>query len=218
MNYFITATDTGVGKTIVSAVLLDYLSQQDPYYYKPVQSGAIKQNDHWISEDIKIVNELTNSEFTTQGSCSYLLKAFMSPYQAAKKENKVIDIDHILKYYEQLKSIYKCIFVEGAGGLHVPLTEQHCIIDLISLMSISVIIVVRPDLGTINHSLLSIEALKSRDIPITGFIVNRYPHQPDTVQIENPLMIEQYGGVPCIGVIKDDPDPLNHYQLDLPGT
>lgn len=218
MNFFVTGTDTDVGKTIVSAVLIHYFRQQNPLYYKPIQTGVILRNGQRLSEDIETVNRLTGLGYKLKDSNTYLLEAPMSPFQAAQKENIQISMEKIKEQYETMTSVYDTVIVEGAGGVLVPLTEQHYTIDLIRALNISVIVVVRAGLGTINHSLLTLRALRDRNIPVAGFMVNRYPEHPDRVEQENPAIIETFSGIPCIGKILDSPAPLDHYQLDLPGS
>lgn len=202
-NILITGTDTGVGKTVVSAALVQYFSNQQKIvsYYKPIQTGAIERNGILIAEDIEFVNCLTGYKFTTETNCSYLLRAPMSPWQAAIKELITIDLDKIKSDFDKLYRSSDIMITEGSGGLLVPITDKIMMIDMISQLNAEVIVAVRPGLGTINHSLLTIQTLKNAKIKALGFLVCGYPSNPDLVEQENPAMIEKFSGLPFLGFV-----------------
>ena len=155
---FVTGIGTDVGKTVVSAVLVQAL-QAD--YWKPIQTGIDYDSD---TEHIKKL--ITNSH-TVFHKEAYALKASASPHAAAKAENMRIDMDSI-----HIPQTANTLIIEGAGGLLVPLNEKDLLIDLIKKLQAEVILVVQNYLGSINHSLLSVEALKSRNIPVLGIILS----------------------------------------------
>ncbi len=174
-GFFITGTDTDVGKTIVSAWLV---SQLDGVYYKPVQSGI----DEGMS-DLDTVLGLTQSTHEFPQS-DVMLGAPLSPHEAARREGVRIDLHQF-----QLPMSVRPLIVEGAGGVLVPLNEKDLMIDLIDQFQLPVIVVARTGLGTINHTLLSLFALRARGIPIAGVIMNGVEN------IENRRAIETYGQV-----------------------
>lgn len=157
-RFFITGIGTGVGKTIVSAILCEAL-QAD--YWKPVQCGELKNTDS------NIVRSLVSNTVTKIHSEIYKFKTPASPHYAAALENIIIDPKRII-----LPKTKNTIVIEGAGGLMVPLNENFLIIDLIHKFNAEVILVSQNYLGNINHTLLSIEALKSRKIKIKGIVFN----------------------------------------------
>jgi len=169
MNVFITGTDTNIGKTFISAWLCLHTGYD---YFKPIQTGSIEGTDS------AFVKNLANVKIHPE---NYLYKAPVSPHLAAQIENDNIDINRI-----QLPSTLtgKGLIVEGAGGLLVPLNRQMLMIDLIQHFSVPVILVARSTLGTINHTLLSIEALRRRQIPLLGIIVNGEYNRPNCEAIE----------------------------------
>lgn len=175
-HFFVTGTDTDVGKTLVSAILVKLLNG---VYWKPIQSGT----DEGMS-DSAFVKQLTGLPEEHFIPSSYEFKAPLSPDQAAKKENKVIDHRMI-----QLPKMNKPLVVEGAGGLKVPLNETTCVIDLIKQLNLPVILVARGTLGTINHSLLSIAALKEANILIHGIVFS------GRLNVESQKTIEKWGEV-----------------------
>ena len=175
-GYFITGTDTGVGKTLVAAILTWILKG---CYWKPIQSGV--QEDLPDLEQVKNLTRLPAEHFFPS---RYLLQAPLSPDQAAALEQVTLDLDQC-----ELPQTDKTLIVEGAGGVCVPLNEQHNMLDLMQKLALPVIIVARGTLGTINHTLLTIEGLRQRQIPIHGVVLNG-PLNP-----ANQKAIEKWGQV-----------------------
>lgn len=158
----IAGTDTGIGKTLCSALLMSTLKGT---YFKPIQSGCNEDND---TKTVKKLSELPEEHFLKE---TYLLKEPFSPHRAAELENLVID-DKKLILPDDVK--FQPLIVELAGGLMVPLNRQTLMIDILKKWSKNkhskVILCARTSLGTINHALLSIEALRTRDIDIAGIV------------------------------------------------
>ncbi|MCW9707206.1 dethiobiotin synthase [Fodinibius salsisoli] len=155
---FVTGTDTGIGKTVVSAIFTEGLKAS---YWKPIQAGLEEETD---SEFLKRV---------TGEDCDilperYRLQTPMSPHAAAAIDDVQISLDglHLPAYKKEH------LVVEGAGGLMVPINDDTMIIDLIEKLHIPVVLVARSELGTLNHTFLSLEALRSRSIPILGVVMN----------------------------------------------
>lgn len=175
-GYFITGTDTNIGKTMVSAAITLALAG---YYWKPVESG--------IAEDVSDKNQIQQlTDLPDKHFCppAYSFKAPLSPNHAAALENITIDINHC-----RLTEKNYPLIVEGAGGIFVPLNQTHCMMDLILHVDLPVIIVSRGTLGTINHTLLTIAALRARDIPIKGIVFN------GELKPANQTTIEEWSGV-----------------------
>ena len=165
---FITGIGTGIGKTLVSAILAEAF-QSD--YWKPVQAGYTKGTD---SEWMKTV--ITNNQSKIYPEL-YIFKLAVSPHLASKAEGIKISIQNISDEYERLlnsrpQTISSGIIIEGAGGLLVPLNENEFVIDLIEKLNARVILVSRNYLGSINHSLLSAQICKQRNINVIGWIFN----------------------------------------------
>lgn len=181
-SLFITGTDTNIGKTFVSAVLTLGLKA---HYWKPIQSGIGTETD---TEFLKRVTNLPDSFFLDE---VYKLKIPRSPHESAKAEGITIDINSI-----KVPELNNCIVIEGAGGVLVPLNDTHFVIDLIKKLKSAVILVCRTQLGTINHTLLTIEALQKRGIPVLGIIMN------GEEDLENPKSISMFTKIPILGQIK----------------
>lgn len=160
-RFFVTGTDTGIGKTVVSAILM----HQNPEfnYWKPVQSGLEDETD---TNFIKRIIKPDSSRIIPE---AYSLNAPRSPHEAAALDGIQIDIEKISVPTTYAK--YP-IIIEGAGGLLVPLNNSFYIIDLINKLDAEAILVARSGLGTLNHTLLSLEALRKRNIPIKGVVLN----------------------------------------------
>ena len=156
--YFVSGIDTNVGKTIVSSILTEAL-QAD--YWKPIQAGDLKNSD------TDKVRSLVSNQKSMFHPNSYALKTAASPHYAAKIDEIYIDLQQIT-----LPKTDNHFIIEGAGGLLVPLNDKELIIDLIQQLDVALIIVVKNYLGSINHTLLSVEVAKLRGIPIKGLIFN----------------------------------------------
>lgn len=164
-GFFITGTDTDVGKTIVSAALLMRASllHENVRYHKPIQTGYPKDSD------VKTIADLISCTNTSLSSGSTFSKP-LSPHLAAFYDGETICFDTLLAQTKKACSETFAL-IEGAGGLLVPINRDYFMIDLIKALTLPCIVVGRSSLGTINHTLLSIEALRSRQIPIASVIM-----------------------------------------------
>jgi len=153
---FITGIGTGVGKTIVSAILVEKLKAD---YWKPVQSGELDNSDTML------VRSLISNEQSLFHEEAYRLSQPLSPHQSAALDRIRIDLDKII-----LPNTENQLIIEGAGGLMVPLNDKDLMIDLIKKLDAEVVLVSKNYLGSINHTLLSAEILKTRNIPISRLI------------------------------------------------
>lgn len=156
--YFVTGIGTEIGKTIISAILVEKLNAD---YWKPIQSGDLDNSD-----TDKIKSLISNSESKFHPEAYRFTQAF-SPHLSAKLDGQQINLSTI-----NLPKTENSLIIEGAGGVLVPLNNQDLIIDLIKKLNIDVILVSKNYLGSINHTLLTIEALKNRGINIKGIIFN----------------------------------------------
>jgi dethiobiotin synthase len=191
---FITGTDTDIGKTFISLILCRLLKFD---YFKPIQTG--------VKTDISDSNYIHKFGVKTHQE-SYVFNEPVSPNVAAEIENKEILIQNI-----KLPKKEKLI-VEGAGGLFVPINKNQKIIDIIVHFNIPVIVISEDRLGTINHTLLTLEALKNKGLNTLGFIMNRC--KKNNIQ-NNIKTIEQHSGIDCIGKIDDGLD-MNLIDFNTP--
>ena len=184
MKIFITGISTDVGKTISSAIVVESLKAD---YWKPIQAGDLENSD---SQKVKC---LISNSTSTLFSNSYKLKTPASPHLAAKIDGVEIKVS-VIKAPETKNNLV----IEGAGGLFVPLNDHDCIIDIIK-PEYKIILVSRHYLGSINHTILSIEALKSRGLEVAGII---YSGKED--EATEGIIALKYN-IPMIGRIDEEP-------------
>lgn len=192
MKVFITGTDTDVGKTLICSWLCLHTGYD---YFKPIQTG------NKLGTDSQEVSKLTSAQIHQE---IYNYKEPVSPHLAASFENDEITIDNIKLPSNQ------GIIIEGAGGILVPINKTVLMVDLIKKLNTPVILVARSSLGTINHTLLTIEALRSRGMPLLGVIVN------GVINTENNDAIEYYGNTPILAVMPKLLEVTKQSLLDIP--
>lgn len=178
---FVTGIGTGVGKTVVATVLAEALHAD---YWKPIQTGDAEGND---SDLVKSLLHDGNIKVHTE---AYRFAFPSSPHYAAQLESTAIDIQRILIPQTQHKLV-----IEGAGGLFVPLNEKETMADLVTLLNAPIILVVNNYLGSINHTLLTLEAIQRRNMRIAGIIFNGDNY------LDNEEIIQKFTTVPVIGKV-----------------
>jgi dethiobiotin synthetase len=189
MAFFVAGTDTNIGKTLFSmAFMYKYGIKNDFFYMKPFQSGDLEENDtDRVKSLVEEKNKINNPLYTFTYPAS--------PHYAATLEKTIIDLKLINQYFKDNQD--KKILLEGAGGLLVPITENLLYIDIIKKYNIPTILVCKSGLGTVNHTLLSIEALKKRKINILGYYAFG---KKDTLGMDNMIYIERYSKEKFLGL------------------
>ena len=172
--FFITGTDTGVGKTHVACKLIaDYVAQgYNVVGMKPVAAGCELVDGEWVNEDVVKLEAASNVQAPREFTNPYSFKEAIAPHIAAKNAGVKIKIEKIVQAYHQLTSMADVVIVEGAGGFLVPLNQSENMADLAATLTIPIILVVGMKLGGINHSLLTAEAIKSRNLNLHGWVAN----------------------------------------------
>lgn len=214
MSFFITGTDTGVGKTLVTAGLAAVLVAQGKRVcvVKPVQTGSLLKHSaqtlraalesNVLADDLVEVLKLTGQPENLDTFCSYCFKIPAAPLVADTEG--VIDPRRLVEDVRKLQQQYDVVLVEGAGGIRVPITHHYDMADLIKELGLPTIVVTRPDLGTINHTLLTVDVLKARQIPVHGVVVSRYPqHTRDEAVLKLEGVLKRWLNVPLLGIIPD---------------
>ena len=210
-SLFITGTDTGVGKTYVAVGLIRALKNMglNVCPMKPVETGCRKRGGKLFPSDtFKLIHSSGTSE--TLGRINqYMFRHPLAPSVAAEIKGIVIKKKKIISAYKYLHEKYDITLVEGAGGVMVPVYKRYLFIDLIKDLNAPALIVSRPGLGTINHTLLTIDALRAREIDIIGVVINYSLNKRKGLSDRtNPEVLERIGGVPVLGVV---PYSLNAY-------
>lgn len=195
---FITGTDTGVGKTVVTAGLVASLrdSGMDIGVMKPIETGFSLR-----SSDAVFLQEIAGVEDSLDSICPYRFKHPLSPFTAAKIENLSIRFERIGHVYEELQQSHQALLVEGAGGLLVPITRQEMMADLALYLKLPILIISRTGLGTINHTLLSVEVARWRGIEVAGVVFNHSSPRRGLAERTNPSVIRHFLNVPILGEI-----------------
>lgn len=172
--FFITGTDTGVGKTHVACKLIaDYVAQgYQVVGMKPVAAGCELVDGTWVNEDVLKLEAASNVQASRELTNPYSFKAAIAPHIAAEKAGVVVEIKVIQQAFKALADMADIVIVEGAGGFLVPLNETETMADLATALNIPIILVVGMRLGCINHSLLTVEAIKSRNLQLYGWVAN----------------------------------------------
>ena len=183
-QYFITGIGTGIGKTITSAIITEKLKAD---YWKPIQSGDLAQSDSMTIESL-----ISNNQ-TVIHSETYRLTQPLSPHLSAKIDGIEIELNNF-----QLPKTENHLIVEGAGGLMVPLNDKALILDLVKYLKLEVIVVSQHYLGSINHTLLTINTLKQHNMSIRGIIFNGEENLESQSYILNYSDIKHLGNIPTL--------------------
>ncbi len=192
-TFFVTGIDTDIGKSIVTGLLARFLRSAKVNYItaKLVQTGC-----HDIAEDIITHRKIEGIELLPEDhakeTCSYTFKFPASPHLAAEMEERIIDPKHIAECVNKLAKSYDCVLLEGAGGLMVPLTRDLLTADFVAEQKYSLIVVSSARLGSINHTLLTLEAALNRNIPIAGLIYNEYPQKNPAITEDSKIIISDW--------------------------
>lgn len=220
LNIFVTATDNNLGKTFITAGLAATMQSlgYSTCVYKPIQTGAIEKNGFAQSPDLVFVKSIDPYIKTAS---SYMLKEKTNPYIAAELENIIIDKNVIKKDYEQISKNHDCTITEGVGGLMVPVAPNFLMCDMARMLNLPVIIVIRPDFGTVNHTLLTINQAHTKGLKVRGVIINDYPQNSNNIDVKtSPRLIEEYSDAKILGIIghlemkKLNPNDLISYILN----
>ena len=201
---FVTGTDTGVGKTVASAALAWCLKQSGKKVavMKPVQTGT---NTGSIM-DIEFVERVMELNYPLEEVCPYRFPEPLAPLVAANMAGEKIDIERIKSLFHKLSSSHDITIVEGAGGLLVPVSEDYLMSDLAFDLELPIVIVARPSLGTLNHTLLTVESAKARGLKVLGIVINQFPSSPGLAERTNPELVLKMTGENILGVILFDPE------------
>ncbi|TAJ07149.1 MAG: dethiobiotin synthase [Nitrospirae bacterium] len=201
---FVTGTDTGVGKTVVTAALVVCLKRRglSVGVLKPVETGY-EAGSAGPSDAERFLTCLAGDDPGAFLSL-YQFSAPIAPLAAARQVGAVISLDRIVEAYGRLAARYRAVLIEGAGGLCVPLTDREDMRDLIERLALPVVLVGRCALGGVNHALLTLEALRARKIPVLALVLNQQiPYQAaldeDLQAASTVALLKERSGVPVIG-------------------
>lgn len=199
---FITGTDTGVGKTVVSAVIARLLRQRgiDVGVMKPVTSGCREVDGRLVSDDAELLCWAAGTDDSDRDTAPYLLRDPLAPSMAAERDGVRIDFHTIKAAHDRLAARHDFVIVEGAGGLMVPLAGGLLMADLAAQLHLPLLVVARPNLGTINHTLLTTYSARQMGLTVKGVIINNYPAHPGPAEEYAPHLLGSLCGAPVLGV------------------
>lgn len=217
-HYFITGTDTGVGKTFVTCALLHTLKAQGiaAIGMKPVAAGGDMTPDGLRNDDIEALRDASSVKLVSEDLNCYLFAEPIAPHIAAANEDVDIDLDVIRQRFDQLAELADAVLVEGVGGFIVPLGDGVDTADLAADLDLPVILVVGMRLGCLNHALLTQEAIRARGLTLAGWVANQIdPHMAELDA--NVDALEERIRAPLLGVIEWQKQPdASTVTLDLP--
>ena len=206
-SFFIAGTDTGVGKTVLSATLLASARAQDidAVYMKPVQTGCTRRGSQLVAPDLECCLRaagLRPLKTELASMCPYRFIPACSPHLAAARARRPIRIDRIVTHFRRLQAAHKAVIVEGAGGVLAPLGPRTSMLDLMKALALPVVVAARPGLGTINHTLLTLHELRRAQLTILGvFFVHTTPNRNPAIERDNERTIARTAEVPILGRI-----------------
>lgn len=211
---FITGTDTGVGKTLIAAIIAMFLKDKgvDVGVMKPFETGAKSYGGEMLLEDASALKAAAGVDDPLELICPYCFETPASPAEAARVEGKRIDLKKVKEALEELSKRHDLLIIEGAGGLLVPITERMTFSDLIKELGLEVILIARNCLGTINHTLLSLYHCKREGIKVLGYILNKVNSKRDGTEDTNHMWIGAFTDIPLLGKVPYLGDAKSYFQ------
>jgi dethiobiotin synthetase len=210
---FVTGTDTGVGKSVVAAAICAALAARgEPVAaFKPAVTGLDEQPGEWLHDHVLLARAAGGRQ-APEEVAPYRFGPAVSPHYAAELAGQTIEPARILAAARR----HELLICEGVGGLMVPITPGYLVRDLAVDLGLPVVIAARTGLGTINHTLLTIEAARAAGLSVNGVVMTPWPSNPEPIEHSNRHTIERLGGVPVAGLPPTNPDSLAAAGARLP--
>ena len=215
-SYFIIGTDTNVGKTYVASALVKHFVRLgfQSLGMKPIASGCERnQRGELINDDVQALINASNVSAPLNLINPYRFEPAIAPHIAATQAGVFVDLHEITQAYAQLTTLAEAVVVEGAGGFFVPLNEAQTLADLAVQLNIPIILVVGMRLGCINHALLTVEAIQSRGLCLTGWVANQIDPNFEMFE-ENLASLKKRIVAPCLSVVGWQ-EKVRFNQVDL---
>ena len=209
LGVFITATDTGVGKTLVASALAACLTQRgvDVGVMKPVETGISRS--HKLQSDGARLRKAAGTRDPMTEVCPYVFRLPVAPLSAARAEGKTVQMATILRTFRSLHQKHAFMMVEGVGGIYVPITQTLNLLDLINKMRLPVLVVGRSGVGGINQALLTLHALRDQNIPVVALVLNQpWPVRTKIARTQEEStvnLLRRLAGVPVVGPLPHSP-------------
>ncbi|MGQ9921172.1 MAG: dethiobiotin synthase [Desulfobacca sp.] len=200
----VTGTDTDVGKTVIAAGLTATLRAigVKAVYFKAVQSGCPEADGRLLATDARLAQTIAGLDEPLHLLTPVTLQLPLAPAVAAAQAGVMVDLEVIAQAYRELAGRYDFLVVEGAGGLYVPLVDTtFLVLDLARWLNLPVLVVARPGLGTINHTVMTVKSLLQAGLAVVGIVLNQYPDHPNLAARTNPEIIEAISGRPILAKV-----------------
>jgi dethiobiotin synthetase len=204
---FITGTDTGVGKTLIAGAIAKILSQKgkNAGVFKPIATGCKKTKNGFVSEDAEFLAHCIDNKLGLDVINPVKFEKPAAPFACEKAENRKVDFVKIAIAYNHICSKTDFVIVEGIGGIKVPITKNIDVLALAKAFNLPVVVVTRSKLGTINHTLLTIDAVRQTGLLLAGIIINGYDEKTkDFAERTNAAIIKEVGKVEFMAVVPFD--------------
>ena len=206
MSLFVTGTNTDVGKTYVTRLILEGLRQEgvDAVGYKPISCGGLEDSEILAEAsgglDVDLVNPVQ-------------LQNAVAPHVACMLENREIDLQELVDGYRKLADEHDVVLIEGAGGWEVPISAELSMSDLAKELGLPVLLITANQLGAINHTLLTVQAIQSKGLSCAGIVLNQLEDELDTAMITNKGVLAELSGVPLLDHLIHDKDFIDDEVL-----
>lgn len=213
---FVTGTDTGVGKTLVSAALLHALARHHARVVgmKPVAAGLVQQGGEWVAEDAMALRAASTVAVPHALDNPVMLPEPLSPHLAAARVGRRVAVAELVEAHQKLRRCVDVVLVEGAGGWRVPLNEEETLADLAKALALPVVLVVGMRLGCLNHALLTAEAIRCDGLQLGGWVANSVDPAMACLE-ENIATLRNRLGAPLLGCVPWLPGSPDARQIAL---
>jgi dethiobiotin synthetase len=205
---FVTATDTDVGKTVVAGAVAQWFLRRGRRVgvCKPIATGCVKRREGLVSEDAEFLASCADARFPLDVISPVRYREPLAPLVAADRAKEPVDWEAVGRSLRMIQQGSDVMIVEGVGGVMVPLDAKHTVLDLAKWLGLPAVVVARAALGTINHTLLSVEALRRAGVVVAGVVVNRYPPDQASIAQETAARyIEKFAKAPVLSIVPDVP-------------
>jgi dethiobiotin synthetase len=209
---FVTGTSTNIGKTVVTGHLARFFDQRgwQVTTQKWVQCGSVTPSDIQTHDHIR---NHTADRHLLPLRCPYCFTLAASPHLAAHHAGVAISGERLIAATQTLRDRFDMVLIEGSGGIAVPVTEKETTLDVLGRYTLPTLVVAANQLGTVNHTLLTVAALRSRQIPVIGVVLNGISDVSAEVAADNPLIIEALSGVPVLASLSSPPSETEIVEM-----
>jgi dethiobiotin synthetase len=203
-----TATDTGVGKTVIAAAIANWFHRRGNRVgvCKIAATGCVRRREGLVSEDAEYLAHWADPAFPLELICPIRYAEPLAPAVAAQRSAVPLDWSLLQTSLNTMAAASDVMIVEGVGGIMVPMDDRHTVLDVARWLGLPTVVVARAGLGTINHTILTVNALRSAGVNVAGVVINRYPTDtPDTATETNPAAIQKWADTSVLAVVPDEP-------------